>query len=280
MNKRFFLSIIFIFFTLIITFISIKLINRPTNPVDMVNENTETLKAEKQIMFNEFNENDFTCTGMTYDTKNNSIWIADYGAENDNNELNPRLLELDYEYKNVINIINLKNIMDNSFNLQGISYDEIDNSLWLATGDYIYEINKNGDIIQKYSMVKYSKYKSNGIFVDNDKIWILCYKKYLLCLNREGDFINKYKFNFMDQDHIYIYNNKIYCTVGADYSGDNNFVFTFDLTTKVINNLYKIEGSYAIEGIIIKDNIMYIANDGKFHNDIIGHSYISEYKLE
>ena len=229
---------------------------------------------------NEFNENDFTCTGMTYDTKNNSIWIADYGAENDNNELNPRLLELDYEYKNVINIINLKNIMDNSFNLQGISYDEIDNSLWLATGDYIYEINKNGDIIQKYSMGKYSKYKSNGIFVDNDKIWILCYKKYLLCLNREGDFINKYKFNFMDQDHIYIYNNKIYCTVGADYSGDNNFVFTFDLTTKVINNLYKIEGSYAIEGIIIKDNIMYIANDGKFHNDIIGHSYISEYKLE
>lgn len=197
MNKRFFLSIIFIFFTLIITFISIKLINRPTNPVDMVNENTETLKAEKQIMFNEFNENDFTCTGMTYDTKNNSIWIADYGAENDNNELNPRLLELDYEYKNVINIINLKNIMDNSFNLQGISYDEIDNSLWLATGDYIYEINKNGDIIQKYSMGKYSKYKSNGIFVDNDKIWILCYKKYLLCLNREGDFINKYKFNFM-----------------------------------------------------------------------------------
>ena len=195
MNKRFFLSIIFIFFTLIITFISIKLINRPTNPVDMVNENTETLKAEKQIMFNEFNENDFTCTGMTYDTKNNSIWIADYGAENDNNELNPRLLELDYEYKNVINIINLKNIMDNSFNLQGISYDEIDNSLWLATGDYIYEINKNGDIIQKYSMGKYSKYKSNGIFVDNDKIWILCYKKYLLCLNREGDFINKYKFN-------------------------------------------------------------------------------------
>ena len=68
--------------------------------------------------------------------------------------------------------------------------------------------------------------------------------------------------------------------VDDDYSGDNNFVFTFDLTTKVINNLYKIEGSYAIEGIIIKDNIMYIANDGKFHNDIIGHSYISEYKLE
>ena len=129
-------------------------------------------------------------------------------------------------------------------------------------------------------MGNYSKYKSNGIAVDKDNIWVLCYNKFLLKLNKYGDIEEKYKFNYKDQDHIYLINNNLYVTIGADYLGDNNFVFKYNLKSGIISCEYQLEDSHAIEGIVILDDTLYIANDGKFHHDIFNCSYINIYSLK
>ena len=280
MKKKYIVS----FFTIMILFglgsVFTWVINRPINPIKKFDLNTIKLDAKKQIMFDQFGETNFTCTGMTYDSKSNTIWIADYGLDKENEKMSPRLIEVDNDFNEVLVEIDLDEYVDDLFNLQGISYDKLHNSLWLATGEYVFEISKDGKQLSKFYMGDYAKYKSNGIAVDGDDIWVLCYEKYLLKLNRKGEVLNKYTFNFKDQDQIFIRNNKIYCTIGADYLGDNNFIFTFDINTQEINNEFQIKSSNSIEGIIIINDIMYIANDGLFHSDIVGRSYITEYKIK
>lgn len=282
MKKKNVLIVISIILLLFITgtFLLIGFFNGASNPVDIVTSETITLMNEKQIQFEEFGAEDFTCTGMTYDSLNKSFWIADNGASDASEEVHPRLIEISSDFKHILNTIDLKEIMDDSFNLQGLSYDKIDDALWIATGDYIIELNKEGAVLSKISMAEYSEYKSNGIAINGNDIWVLCYRKYLLKFNRQGNVVNKYNFNYQDQDQIYFFNDLLYCTVGADYSGDNNYVFTFNPNTEELINKYIVIGSHSVEGIVIKDNIMYIANDGKFHKDLVGSSYISEYRIK
>ena len=262
------------------TYISIKIWNKPVDPISIVTTSTIELNAENEISFDNFGEENFTCTGMTYDSKDNSFWVADYGALTGEQELKPRLIEVNADLNTELRTIDLRNLVEDSFNLQGVSYDANDDSLWIATGNYIYEVNKNGEVDSKLSMGDYAKYQSNGIAVDGNDIWVLCYRKYLLRLDRQGKLVDKYNFNYQDQDQICLYDGKLYCTVGADYTGNNNFVFSFNLNTGEIENRYRVLDSHAVEGIVINDGKMYIANDGAFHKDALGYSYISEYCIK
>ena len=64
----------------------------------------------KTIFFEDFGLDNITCTGLTYDTYDNSFWIADYGQMNDISDKKPRIIEVDKEFNKVINIINLEKI--------------------------------------------------------------------------------------------------------------------------------------------------------------------------
>lgn len=265
---------------LILTAVMIWHSNKPIKPEKRVTEQTTRLNETNKIKFEEFEQNDFTCTGLTYDKCDDSFWIADYGNNNNDQQLHPRLIEVNKDFTQTLNIIEVDQIKDDEFDLQGIAYDICNDSLWMATGKFVIEINKTGKILSKISMGNYSKYKSNGIAVDKDNIWVLCYNKFLLKLNKYGDIEEKYKFNYKDQDHIYLINNNLYVTIGADYLGDNNFVFKYNLKSGIISCEYQLEDSHAIEGIVILDDTLYIANDGKFHHDIFNCSYINIYSLK
>ena len=174
----------------------------------------------------------------------------------------------------------MNDILGEDINLQGISYDKKDDSLWLATGNEIYNIEKDGTTKKNISLGRYTKYKSNGIAVDNDFIWVLCYSEFLLKLDREGNVIKKIKFNYQDQDHICLLDNgNLYATVGADYDGENNFVFEINTQSGYNKCTYAVQESYAIEGIIVLDDKMYILNDGKYHKAKMQDSYIAVYDL-
>lgn len=270
--KRIIIGLIIVF---LIIFIFMTQQNRPQEPEQMITNNTVDLESTRQILFASFNESDFTCTGMTYDDENNSIWIADYGSE----EKHPRLVEVNASFDKVLRVIDLQSLDSTTFNLQGISYDKKNDSLWIASGENVYEVSKNGNVVSNFSMGKYSKYKSNGIAVDGDDIWVLCYEKYLLKFDREWNNVGRYDFNYKDQDQICIDGHYIYCTVGADYNGTNNFVFKFDINTCEIVNQYRLLDSYSVEGIIINNDKMNIVNDGKFHEDVVNRSYICEYDI-
>lgn len=258
----------------------IEQVRKPVNPIRLVTSLTRTIRCEEQITFECFAENNFTCTGMTYDEVDDVFWIADYGKMNKDDVLNPRIVELSRDLKSVKSVIDIKALVkDNDFNLQGVSFDNKNNSLWIATGDDIFEIDKKGVVLNQIRLGKYAKYKSNGIAVDGDNIWVLCYEKYLLKYTRSGELLKKYVFNYADQDQICINNGLIYCTVGADYQGKNNYVFIFNPETEEIENKYIIEDSYSVEGITIVNDEMFITNDGAYHSDALGVSYISKYLI-
>ena len=262
-----------------------KFISRPQKIGSITSENNiQVLKTIDTIFLDELGLGNFTCTGLTFDIQNNTFWIADFGTEKNNSERKPRLLELNEEFTEVLEVIDLSNICDTNTNLQGITYDVKDDSIWLATGDDVFEVDKKGQTIQQISMQEYKKNQSNGIAWDSksDSLWVLCYTKYLLHMNKSGSIKNRIKFNYEDQDQIWLDTDerRLYITAGADYHGENNFLIEYNLNTNEIDKLYRLEKSYAVEGVVIANDKIYVANDGKYHSDYFNRSYISVYEMK
>lgn len=221
----------------------------------------------------------FTSTGFAFDSKDNSYWIADHGTNRLDNLI---LYELDIELTHVINQIEIGDLTVGSANLQGICYDSSNDSLWLALGDSICEVNKDGSIIQAITIPMFRNYRSNGICMDDDgeTLWVLCYSQFLLHIDKTGKVIDKVRCNYQDQDMIFMRNGIIYITVGADYQGENNYILSYNPTAKSYSIPYRVCESYAVEGLYITDDAIYIVNDGEFHNAKIPRTYISVYSTD
>lgn len=231
------------------------------------------------IYFSEFGDDNFTCTGLTYDDEDKSYWIADYGSYSMENDPLPRIVEVDAELTSVIKSINLIDALESGSNLQGLCYDKKDNALWCAVGKSIIEFDKNGTLIKSINLGKYSKYLANGICYDSedDSLWVICASKYILHYDKDGNVLQEIDFNYADQDHIVKQGNDLLVTVGADYRGTNNFVCRLSTEDGSIKALYRVNGSNSVEGICINDEKVLIANDGLYHSDLKGESYISVY---
>lgn len=243
--------------------------------------NVQNISAKQIILFSNFGEENFTCTGLTYDKKEDSFWIGDYGKSPLNGVIFPRIVEVDKNFQNVLRVILLNDILDSSANLQGITYDDNDDSLWLAVGDCIIELNKEIQIVRKIQLGRYSKYSANGIsYCEDDTLWVLCASQYLLHYSKDGALLNEFPFNYLDQDHIVLDGKHFFATIGADYRGNNNFIGKIDMSDGSITSLYRIEQSNAMEGICIVDGKVIIANDGFYHSDLVGQSYIVIYDIK
>lgn len=276
-KKRFKIILIII---LIVFTILIRIISKPILPDKKIDSETKNISPTQIVKFEDIGLDNFTCTGLTFDEKNKTFWIADYGALDSNDKPIPRIVQINKDMTSVISELSLNDILGQDINLQGISYDKKDDSLWLATGDDIYNIEKDGRIKKYISLGRYSEYKSNGIAVDDDYIWILCYSKLLLKMDKEGNIIKELKFNYQAQDHICLLDNgNLYATVGADYDGESNFIFEINTQSGSNKCVYIVQKSYALEGIAILDDKMYILNDGKYHKSKIQNSYIAIYDL-
>ena len=249
-----------------------------TSQIISGNANTVILDGEKRE-FSTFGVEDFTCTGLAWDSIMNSIWIGDYCAKSANNTPSQRVIQINKELTEVISIIDLSNMLNTNDNLQGVAYDDYNDSLWLAVGDSCKNISKDGKLIFAFDLGKYKKYKSNGICVDGDTLWVLCYSKYLLHYDKSGNLIKEYSFNFKDQDMLFNSGDELIATVGADYNGENNYVVTFNKNTGETDVKYQIHGAYAVEGISIVDGKLYILNDGLYHDAKIRESYFAIYDL-
>lgn len=163
--------------------------------------------------------------------------------------------------------------------MQGIAYDCTDNCIWIATGKDIVSIDKIGKIQKKFSLGEYENYIANGVSYhsESETLWILCYSKYLLKYDKNGNLLKRFDSNYLDQDHIF-FDDEIFVSAGADYNGDDNYVIKIDPLTGEENIRYKMLESFAIEGICVKEGNLYVANDGAYHNAKIKKSYISVYE--
>lgn len=218
-----------------------------------------------------------TCTGLTYDSENHFYWIGNYGKSKPNvEEKSPQIIECNEDFTSCKNIIAL----EESVNVQGIAYDHTSQTLWYTDGNTVNQIDRQGTLISSFNLGKYSKFEANGIAIDEDDcLWILCYYEYLLKFNKNGKLLEVIDSNYIAQDHLCFYNSRLYFSVGDDYQGKNNYVIEYSPDKTSFEKVYQVNESYAIEGIVIVDNHLLVANDGYYHDAINLDNYICEYDL-
>lgn len=253
-------------------------VNQPIETVCA--EDCRELFPESVVFLDEIGIDNFTSTGMTFDEADDAFWIADHGSSAEDEV---RLIELDASMEHILSIIQISNYKnDGNINLQGIAYDKLDDAIWIAVGDRIQQITKTGEINKTIYLGKYENCSANGICVDESDgtLWVLFYKDYLLHFDRDGKTIEVVQVNMADQDMIFMYDGLIYISVGADYLGKENYCAVFDPETKEIIIKYRLNQSYAVEGIYIDNNRLYVINDGAYHNAAIPRTYIVLYYLE
>lgn len=278
-RKKIFVIILIIILSAYIG-ISYKNLPKSKNIFSLSDENLEMITPSTLVFFSSFGENNFTCTGLSYDNMDNAFWIGDYGAISNNKTPSPRVIQVTADFKTVLSIANID--VPNGANLQGIAYDSSTDTLWLALGNLVWNVNKKGSYISSIDLGKYTAYNANGIAYDlnDDTLWILCYSKYLLHLGKDGTLLKEIPFFYQDQDHIFADGDFLLATVGADYKGSNNYVVKIDKKSGERELLYQVESAFAVEGLCINKNKLYIANDGLYHNANIKKSYIAIYDLE
>lgn len=223
----------------------------------------------------------FTVTGLSYDNSVHQFFIGNYGkSAKDDIEFHPSIIAMDFEFSQLAKELYFDDV---DTGVQGIAYDESNDSVWFTNGKRVINCTKaEGKVISSFTIGRYSRYTANGICIDvkDDSIWILCMYNYLLNFKKDGSLINSYRFDYIGQDHICMdENGNIYMSVGIDYQGDDNFVICIgrDMKPKTI---YRVNGSYAIEGILVMDSKLFVLNDGIYHEARIKNNYIQEYLIE
>ena len=221
-----------------------------------------------------------TATGVSFNRNNGFYYIGNYGKSTiDDSKFYPSIISMPNDFSCVDRVIHLNS---ESIDVQGIAYDEMTDSFWYTNGDSVINCDAlDAREISRFSLGKYSKYKANGICIDTDdsSIWILCMYKYLINYGRDGEIKCVIQSEYIGQDHIFMDSKgMLYISIGNDYNGENNFVLCMDKEAN-IKTLYRVKKSYAIEGILVLNNNLYVVNDGIYHDAKIRSNYIQIYRI-
>ena len=219
----------------------------------------------------------FTCTGLTYDVTEDCFYVGNY------NSTKHTIVRLSKDGKTNKGEIKLYETFPDLGDVQGVTIDRSDNSIWFASyvSNKIYHISKDGTSLGSFAFAG-----ANGIAYDSrtDTLWVLTYGSggdYIKNINKIGEVIKSIPITgISDLDQVYLdeENNIIYFTAGANYSGVN-YVYTLNLSTTQIKQKYALLDSFAIEGICIMGDYMYIMNDGYFHEATIYSNVMNIYNL-
>lgn len=221
-----------------------------------------------------------TATGISYNMNSSEFFIGNYGkATKDDSQFYPSIISMPQDFSCVDNVLHFD---VDSIDVQGIAYDESNDSFWYTNGESVINCSaSNTRELSRFLLGKYGRYKANGICIDaNDgSLWVLCMYKYLLHYDREGLLQSAFDCGYIGQDHIFMDSEGLlYISSGIDYHGDNNFVICMDKDAK-IKTIYRVKGSYAIEGVMVLHKRLYVVNDGLYHDAEIRNNYINIYKI-
>jgi len=259
-------------------------INNRTNLATLPGVNIIDLNSERYIELPLFTKERYalTATGISYNESDKAFYIGNYGkSSKDDKAFYPSIEKIDSNSLEIIDEYLIENIKE-GVDIQGIAYDKSSNSLWYTNGNSVinYSIDQKKEN-SSFSIGKYKRYKANGICIDTQdaSLWVLCMYKYLLHFNQDGSLIKTYNCDFIGQDHICMdKQGKLYISAGIDYQGNDNFVVSYNKNLTA-DKVYRVNESYAIEGIAIIDSKLYVVNDGYYHDAKIRSNYIQEYSI-
>lgn len=218
------------------------------------------------------NGHGFTCTGLAFDTATNSFLIGDIG------KITPeipgfasKLIRVTADFLTVIEQINLYQEFPSMSDVQGVTIDTSDGSIWFCSTseNKIRHIDTSGNSIGSITLSD----KPTGVsFSATDNcLWVLTYASTnnILKVSKVGIVLEHYTFGYqeqLDQCYFDVNSGLLYITAGDNYISRNN-VYTFDTNTHIQAVACTVD-SYAVEGIWVSDDKMIILNDGYYHSAI------------
>lgn len=259
-----------------------------------LNDDCTCLKRiySKNIPSNQGSIYGFTCTGLAYNDLENTWYIGDAGTFKvaplgirivnkmigNSNGINTKgkIRVVNENFDRIIRTIEFDSFDNNIKDVQGVAFDKSSESIWFCSPNEnkVWNVDKNGQFITSFSITRPS-----GLNIDyrDNSIWVLTSEK-LSHLDRNCNTIKDYNIKIPGQDQIYldIPNNTILITAGDNYY-KRQYLYVFSIAQNRILKKFQLEDSYAVEGIYVKDNVIYILNDGYYHNAKIPQNLVNVY---
>lgn len=223
----------------------------------------------------------FTITGLSYDSGTDTFYAGNIGkATPISSQETPQIVNLSKDGSTIIGQIAVGATHD----LQGLSYDTFnDNHVYaVPSNNQIYKINKDGT--NNAAILTDAQLTAIGITAVQALAFDTVRGQYWIGQGNEvkrvtagGTEARTYTLDaHADIDHFYHdpVNDHLWITYGI--SGGWGFVVVIDCDTSIptgdavfVKN-FQLPNSYAVEGISVVDDVMYVGNDGYYHNaDII-----------
>lgn len=267
-------KVMILFIILLVSILCIK--SRVKNELNGVN--VQHIKSDKTIILpNNNTNNKITCTGLFYDKKMNVFYIGNAGKELPEEKTFQATIEIiSNDFKKVIKTIECYKFFPKMKDIQGVT-GGINETLWFCSygENKVKNIDINGNLIFEFNVKQPS-----GIAFDtkNKNLWILTNKK-LINYTVEGNKIKSYPVKIKGQDQIYLdeKSNILYITAGIDYQKES-YIYSVNLKNGNISLVCSLTDSFAIEGISIVGNDLYILNDGYYHKAKLPFNQINIYK--
>lgn len=216
------------------------------------------------------NEHGWTCTGLAYDEDTDTFFVGDIGKELPSSiGFASQIVKVSSDFSIVKGTIPLYSLFPNMQDVQGITIDTTDDTIWFcsASESLIRHINLNGESIGSISVLG----RPTGICYspNDDSFWVLTYASTnnIKHVERDGTVIEQYTFNYSDTlDQCFLDSElgHLYITAGENYSSRNN-IYLFNTKTHTQSIACTVD-SYSVEGIWVGTNSMVIVNDGYYHS--------------
>ena len=194
------------------------------------------------------NGHGWTCTGLAYDASSNTFLVGDIGkALPSSSGFASQIVRVSFNFQTVIETIPLYTSFPNMQDVQGITIDTSDGTIWFCSTseNLIRHIRADGTSIGSFSVSG----RPTGIAYSPLEQYTFAY----------SDTLDQC---FLDPEHGYLY-----IVAGANYSSRNN-VYLFDTATQEQSITCTVD-SYSVEGLWIGPTEMVIVNDGYYHSAVV-----------
>ena len=258
--------LIFMLFFLII-FFTVGYIILPRIRVKIEQEKCDKIYANKILKLPDKEKANvgFTCTGLYWDKEEECFFIGNAGKYKPNDKTFQASIEIvEKDFSAIKGDIPCYLKFENMRDIQGVT-KSTDGTIWLCSygENKVRHIDEKGNELGNFDIKEPS-----GIANDSksNTLWTLT-NNYLYNCSYDGVVQKSIKIHIKGQDQLFLdeKNDLIYFSAGADYHGDS-YIYTVDLKTSKVKPLYVLKDSYAIEGITIVDDVLYVLNDGYYHD--------------
>lgn len=216
------------------------------------------------------NGHGWTCTGLAYDANTDTFLVGDIGKELPSSSgFASQIVRMSHNFQTVVEQIPLYTSFPNMSDVQGITIDTTDGTIWFCSTseNLIRHIQVDGTSISSFSVSG----SPTGIAYSplDDSLWVLTYasSNNIKHMSKTGATLEQYTFNYsdtLDQCFLDPQRGYLYITAGANYSSRNN-IYLFDTSTHAQNITCTVD-SYSVEGLWIGTSEMIIVNDGYYHS--------------